>query len=254
MWIVCAFVLPLLSESICHYSSSILTSARNNKQLTAGGSTYEYDCPPWHYFNEGKCECYKYEGLKQEQEVIKCTASGVMLKYGQCITHETNKGTFIAQCPYFQLTGHNTSESGFIKLPDNISELNDYMCKPMNRKGFLCSECIDDFGPSATSFLYTCSNCTGNRYGVPVYIFIEFIPITIFYLIILVFRINLTSSPMTCFIFYSQLLMNAIIINEASPISEILFQSNYLRIITLTLYGIWNLDFFKYVVPLFLLK
>ena len=39
------------------------------------------------------------------------------------------------------------SEPGFISLPENVSELNDYMCGPMNRKGLVCSECIDGFGP-----------------------------------------------------------------------------------------------------------
>ena len=59
------------------------------------------------------------------------------------------------------------------------------MCGPMNRKSPLCSECIDGFGLSATSFLYTCSNCThfSLTYGIPLYVLIEVIPITVLYLI-----------------------------------------------------------------------
>ena len=105
---------------------------------------------------------------------------------------EEGEGVFIGLCPYFQVKGHNVTDYGYIKLPDCISELNDYMCGPMNRKGLLCKECIDHFGPSLTSVGYHCSNCTDAWYGVPLYLFLEFVPITLFYLAILTFRICLT--------------------------------------------------------------
>ena len=160
-----------------------------------------FDCPTWHFYNQnsGKCECYKSTG---NDDVIKCRDNGVtVLQYGQCMTHE---------CSYFQPTGHIISEVGYITLPSNVSELNNYVCGPMYRKSQLCSECIDGFGLSATSVLFTCSNCThfSLTYGIPLYILIEIIPLTVLYLIILIFRINLTSSPMTCFILYSHSIMN----------------------------------------------
>ena len=140
----------------------------------------------------------------------------------------------------------NISEPGFINLPDNISELNDYMCGPMNRKGHLCSECINGFGPSFTSIGYQCSNCTDVWYGIPLYILTELIPVTVFYLIILVFKIELASSPMTCFLFYSQLIVYALLIDRNLPISQISIQSQQFETVVRTLYGIWNLDFFCY--------
>ena len=96
----------------------------------------------------------------------------------------------------------------YVQLPDNISELNDYMCGPMNRKGRVCSECIDGFAPSVTSIGYECSNCTDTWYGVPLYLFLEFVPITMFYLAVLVFQISVTSAPMTCCVMYSQLIVS----------------------------------------------
>ena len=141
---------------------------------------------------------------------------------------------------------------GYITLPSNVSELNN-MCGPMNRKDPLCSEYIDGFGLSATSFLYTCSNCTyfSLTYGIPLYVLIEVIPITVLYLI---FRINLTSSPMTCFILYSHSVMNAIIIDLGHPVDQFVYQPNYFRTVVIALYGMWNLDFFKYILPPFYLS
>ena len=82
------------------------------------------------------------------------------------------------------------------------------MCGPLNRKGLVCSECANGFGPSVTSFGYKCANCTDARYGVPLFQLLEFFPITVFYLIILVFQISVTSSPMPCFIMYAQLIIH----------------------------------------------
>ena len=93
----------------------------------------------------------------------------------------------------------------------------------INRKDLVCSECTDGFGPSVTSFGYRCVNCTDAWYGVPLFLFLEFVPITLLYLIILVFQISVTSAPMPCFIMYAQFI--AITFdssNFASPLVSIL--------------------------------
>ena len=145
--------------------------------------------------------------------IIKCTDQGVLLNFGYCAT-ETEGVIYLAKCHYFQLEGHNVTEPGYIRLPDNISELNDYMCGPMNRKGLLCKDCIDEFGPSVTSLGYKCSNCTDAWYGIPLYLAVELIPITLFYLIILIFKINLISPPMVLFILFNQSIMYEFSENE----------------------------------------
>ena len=96
----------------------------------------------------------------------------------------------------------------YTPLPDNASELNDYMCGPLNRKGRLCSECKDGYGLGTTSVGYQyfeCTKCAGAWYGVPLFLFLEMFPLTVLYLIILLFQVNITSGSITCFIFYSQL-------------------------------------------------
>ena len=108
------------------------------------------------------------------------------------------------RCPYYQHNGYNVTTPGYTQLPRNLSQLNDYMCGPLNRKGLVCNKCADGFGPSVTSFGYKCANCTDAWYGVPLFLIIEFVPITVFYLVILVFQISVTSAPMPCFIMFAQ--------------------------------------------------
>lgn len=181
---------------------------------------------------------------------LKCTSGAPLLRLGHCLTFEEGKGISTARCPYFQQTEHITTKLGYIVLPRNISKLNDYMCKSMNRKGFLCKDCIDGFGPSVTSVGYICSNCSTIWYGIPLFLLVELLPVTAFYILILVLPIRLTTSPMTCFIMYSQFIVLEIIIERKLPV-DLFPPTNPLLRVVLVVYGIWNLDFFRYVLPPF---
>ena len=66
------------------------------------------------------------------------------------MTYNNNGSTFFAECYYFQLNHGNSNISfdGFLKLPNNASELNDYMCGPMKRRGLVCSKCMNGYRPS----------------------------------------------------------------------------------------------------------
>lgn len=210
-------------------------------------------CPPWFFYNFtlDRCECF--ESLNQD---VRCTDEGALLRFGRCMTYyyQEGIGSFVSSCPYFLVNNFidNVTQSIFIQLPSNITE---YMCGPLNRKGYQCSECFDGFGPSLTSIGYQCSNCTGVWYGVPLYLFLEFVPITIFYLTILIFRINVTSAPMTSFILFSQLTLFSLIVNtELQSVIQAEFNRGAFYFVNgfiITFYGIWNLDFFRYIIPPF---
>ena len=215
------------------------------------GAEYDIYCPPWVNYNAStkQCTCNKYASYE-----VKCKDhQHAEMALGWCTTF-TESRTLKIRCPYFQDRGHNATPDGYFTLPNNISELNDYMCGPMNRKGQVCMDCIDGFGPSYTSLGYECSNCTGHWYRMPLYLLVELVPNTIFYLIILTFQISLTCAPMTGFIWYSQIVSLALTDNGAQPAMRIFHQHGsvhtFLKVI-LALYGIWNLDFIRYLVPPF---
>ena len=187
------------------------------------------------------------------------------LRVGGCATYDNSSGMIsVTICPYFKPDCFSVISYGryfhYIRLPDNLSELNDYLCGPMNRKGRVCSECMDGYGPAVMSagFDIQCSNCTGSWYGVPLFLFLEFFPTTVFYLIILIFQVNITSGTITCYILYSQLVVIVYdrfsagdiydvtdIFVTASASSKLFFK------ILLTTYDIWNLRFFRYLLPPF---
>ena len=207
-------------------------------------------CPPWHFYNatSSQCECFSSPNTNN---IIKCTKHGTLLRFGHCMTYEEGKGFFVGLCNYFKVNSYKLSSKGkYIILPNNVSELNDYMCRPLNRKGVLCSECKAGFGPSITSIGHTCSNCTDSWHGVLLYLFLEFVPITVFYFIVLFFRINVTSAPMIAFVFYCQIGVSTFIIMSNRYLFDTTITYKFLNIL-ITFYGIWNLDFFRYIIPPF---
>ena len=206
-------------------------------------------CPPWFFYNATtkQCECYSSPST---DNIVKCTKQGALLRFGYCMTHTQGEGFFVGLCEYFKLSSFEnvTKEDDYIVLPDNTSELNDFMCRPLNRKGVLCSECIDGFGPSVTSIGHTCSNCTNAWYGLPLYLFLELVPITMFYFIVLCFKINVTSAPMVTFVFYCQIGVSTFLIMSNRYLFDTTYTYKFLKIL-ITFYGIWNLDFFRYITP-----
>ena len=241
-----------------YVSIRLVNCQRNNGSVVATHLQWSIinsddQCPLWHIFNAttNQCECVS----SSESDIVKCTEQGIILRVGHCMTYEEQaEGSsviYIADCVYFSGNFSTTNNGRYIELPvKNVSKLNDAMCGPMNRNGTLCSECIEGFGPSVISFGLVCSNCTGAWYRVPLYLFLEFVPITVFCVIILVFRVNITSAPMVAFIFYSQIIVSSFLYygSELKFANHIAF---YFILAHATLYGFWNLDFFRYILPSF---
>ncbi len=190
---------------------------------------------------------------------IICSKNGPVIPLGCCATYdEDTQLVSFTLCPNFlALKSYRVAaQPGHILLPRNLSHLNDYMCWPLNRKGLVCGECADGFGPSVTSLGYKCANCTDAWYGVPLFLFLEFVPITAFYLIILIFHISIISAPMPCFIMYAQII--TIMLNLIGHGDDLTRGLNFsagsgkmrtdMKIIH-TFYGIFNLDFFRLLIP-----
>ena len=216
----------------------------------AGQDTQDGLCPPWFFYNTTTktCECYSSPST---DHIVRCTEKEALLKLGYCMTYERESGFHVGVCKNVEINSLNITTDNYIRLPNNVSDLNDYMCIPMNRKGPMCSQCTDGFGLAVFSIGHPCANCTGVWYGIPLYLFIEFVPITLFYFIVIFFHINVTSAPMVAFVVFSQIAVSAF---STMVSNRIIFDStiiyNFLNIL-ISFYGIWNLDFFRFIIPPF---
>ena len=178
-------------------------------QLSHLSCQNQTECPLWFYHDSTMCDC---QCVPYHQ--VTCKGNNAFIDLHHIITYNKNKRLVsVINAESYRLAhgGYNMTDHGYILLPRNISTLNGYMCGPLNRKGFLCGECSDGFGPSMilTASTIKCYNCSEPWHGMTLYLFLEFVPITAFYFFVLTFHISVTSAPMTCFIMYSQLIIIA---------------------------------------------
>ena len=183
---------------------------------------------------------------------IVCHNSGPQIIFGHCATYNEGK-LIIAMCRHYFLPNsyHNVTVPRFIPLPLTITELNDSMCGPMNRKGVVCSKCMDGYGPSVTSYGYKCVRCPDAWYRVALFLLIELLPITLLYLFILIFQISVTTPPIPCFIMYAQFVVIALrYVSMSTDYEDVTLNIKILQ----TVYEIFNLDFFNQILPHFYLS
>lgn len=217
------------------------------EQLPGG----EEACPPWFILSNSSSSksCVCGNRLK---EVVKCEAQKSYLAVGYCMTYDSISGdTVVGKCPYN--TFHNIVDL-YLPLPVNVSDLNNLVCGPFNREGQLCGDCKDGYGPAVLSYAMHCGNCEKSRYGLALYFVVELLSITLMFLIVAMFRIKVTSSPMNAFVLFSQVIINILNTNP-TLYAGLVYDTNEhvyrLVQIALTCYGIWNLDFFLYLIPPF---
>ena len=234
----------LLISLIC------VSNCRQDQPSPTNASAEQYlRCPPGFLYNTAsdQCECFSDSN-------VRCSGDQALLGFASCMTYVEGEGSFTGLCLSFRVHDRNVSNRVYIQLPENVTELNDYICGPLNRRGIVCSECLEGFSPAITSFGFQCSNCTNAWYGIPLFLLLELVPSTIFFLIVVVFGISVTSAPMTSFILYAQLAAHVFTaFPELTAVVDYEYGNGviyFIKVIT-SLYGIWNLDFFRYLVPPF---
>jgi hypothetical protein len=170
--------------------------------------------------------------------------NSLAVSLGVCATAEN--GTLeVGQCLY------NYGQGSYIDVPKNMSLLNSFMCNTsdLHRTGTLCGKCQDGYSPLAYSYEMKCIKCPNGKSNWWKFLLAAFLPLTIFYIIILFFKINVVSSRFQGFIFYSQMISLPAMIRihlmyMKYPRTGESYNELGLRVLA-AFYGIWNLDFFR---------
>lgn len=120
------------------------------------------------------------------------------------------------------------------------------MCRYMNRTGTLCGRCLPDYYPLAYSFNFSCIRCPHAHRNWLKYITAAYLPLTIFCIIILFFKINTTSSQLFAVVYYCQTISMPYVQRMVTTAYENNTSSFIIAAKSLfSIYGIWNLDFFR---------
>ena len=194
-----------------------------------------------------KCKCMSMKNIGSDS--IKCDEANqqLSLMIGNCLTYnETEESLMLAICPYV----HPNADMVFLPFPPNMTayELNGYMCGEMNRTGRLCGRCKNGTGPSVFAPNLKCVTCLDSSYG---WAAAGFISLSVFVLLVFLFRIKLYSDYSNALVFFCDLVSTGVL--NFQPVLKV-WKTQELRefIFILTSgYNIFNLQFFQNLLPYF---
>ena len=202
-------------------------------------------CPPWsHCDSIGICMCPQIP-----TRALQCDGfdkgNALHILNGNCVTYnEEFDLTEVGLCIYNGLHESTVNEVYHL-LPPNTSDWNNDMCGRFNRTVTLCSRCNaeDGFYPRDYSFDVTCIQCTNGKSNWWKFALSAYLPLTLFYFVILCFKISIHSSYLQGYILYSQIIawppfVRSIYLIAIKPVSHM---TKFLG----SLYGIWNLTSFE---------
>ena len=194
-----------------------------------------------HIDSNSTCQCGS-----NIHDAVSCNKNQVSILSCKCMTDDEKDGVLVGSCPYGCGLSNDSSswkQHVYHPLPMNVSRLNDAMCGQLNRDGRLCSKCKEGFSPLVYSYDLNCIKCTNSKYNWLKFTAAAFIPLTIFYFIVILFRINATNPYLYGFITLNQALAAPVNLRAILTV----LKGKYivaLRLIAVP-YTIWNLDYFR---------
>lgn len=209
-------------------------------------------CPLWYKYNEstGRCDC-----VSDLSGAIVCEKRQVYLRIEYCMTLDHHSNISVAgPCHRGHYNHHQMLNGVYGLLPNDSSKLEEMQCKPNNRYGLLCGKCMDGYGVSVTSLTPKCIECKFSPLvAVLIYLLIELLPITAFFLVIVIFRINIMVGPLLGYFIFCQIYAAATnqlnelymsLLSQADPFMTSLLYISYI------LSSMWALCSFNILPPI----
>jgi hypothetical protein len=145
----------------------------------------------------------------------------------------------------------NGKETAYTWLPENPETfINGSVCTRFNRGGLLCGDCEEEHSPLVLSYNLSCVRCPDGHKNWWKFFMVAFLPLTFFYLIVLLFNINVTSTRLHGVVWYSQALSIPVLVRLILPIVSLSAPALLTPIkITFIFFSFWNLDILRSVLP-----
>lgn len=229
-----------------------------SREYHIGHTSYDKNqniCLSWSTYNSTtrQCECGNSLG-----GVVNCNSEykTVYIINCYCMTQDDHLGVAVGSCfTNCYLGKSNSTLVMYYLLPNNPNELNTALCENRwNRAGRFCGKCKDGYYPLVYSYNMKCKECSDDNYNWFKFVIEAFIPLTIFFIFIVSTGISASSPQLDAFVVYAQTIAtpaNVRMILEAiryHPKAALFCQ------LLSSLYGVWNLDFFRTLLPPVCLK
>ena len=234
------------TDDVCELADLATETCQVSRTIDSPDEPVNDTCPIWFLPSTSNgtttCKCGNSLG-----GVVLCDDSThkILILQCYCISYNENENmVVIGNCLYAcfrQRVGLSHYYSP--NIASNYSEINNATCKDYNRVGQLCGNCKPTYAPPAYSYNLSCVECSHYGNNWVRYIAIAFLPLTIFLVIVVTFRINVTSAPMDAFIFVNQIISSPGFLRSISV--QYRTPAWCIGGAVSSIFGIWNLDFFR---------
>ena len=174
--------------------------------------------------------------------IVNFESNEVMVLDCYCITADkTGNKAVVGHC-FFNCANLTTSKSDLIyhRVAKYVSDLNE-TCSYLHRTGTLCGKCMSGYVSPAYSYNMKYIKCPHTHHNWLKYVAVAFLPLIVFMIIILVFRVNVSSPKLHALVFALQNLatpvnMRIMVASEkyVTPLDIFAFKT------VSVLYGVWN--------------
>ena len=215
-----------------------------------GGNTCEHPHTNWSSVDREEEEskennCFpSWSELKHKRVILQNSPCSLDILRCYCLSSTGNGSYAIGHCLY----GCFKTKSSMEYYTVDDKNFDQYTCNLFNRTGLLCGKCGDGYGPPAYSFSLKCVPCQNETAwkNIIFYVTVAYGPLTVFLIIIVAFTVSTNSAPLHGWIFVCQLLSSSTLMRILTSSAE-LHDNNGFIITQIfgSLYGIWNLDFFR---------
>ena len=209
----------------------------------------QHSCSRWLNFNATNCsyEC----GSSLDAIVVDSSEPIIQLRGCHYMTasadwNKTVVGASLYACTLSFKPSKNCMNT--VSCDDFPSADEPQFCSKLNRHSQLCSQCKPGYAPSVYSYSMACVKCNHSKYNRLKYVAVAFIPITVFYIVIVTFQVTVTSAPVNALILCSQIITSSFYARQfyTAAVEYSQLKSAYLTAISFqTVVSIWNLDFFR---------
>ena len=210
-------------------------------------------CPyTWQFFNTSseKCECGSHI-----HRAILCnnTTNNVRLLDCYCLTLNTDTGQFEAGkcfigCDHTAVM-HAPSHQDHIynPIPRDPSRLNEWICESLNMNGTMCGNCLPGYRRRVYSYDLSCHRCSDSSHlqNIARFMAAAFGPLTVFYVLVVVFKISATSPKLSAYVIFSQWIAEPLSVRVVLRAIQEYPKIDILGRLLTAAYGVWNLDFFR---------
>ena len=206
----------------------------------------ESGCPPWTYRPNSTSPCQCGSSV---QGSIQCniTTGMLTLQMRLCVTYDNHTNESVAGlCPY-SCIAHLGEQ--IYQLPSTRNNFNELTCGVWKREGPLCSKCIQGYGIPLYSYDLNCVNCSSSFQIKEVFKFlaVSLIPPTVLCIVVAVLHLNVLHPPWSAFVLVAQVLSTPVLVQSLLNYANVrsFKQDRIPSMVTATIYGPWNLDFFR---------